>query len=622
MLYPKPRLNKLRQLGTCIVTMAKRKRPDEKVRAVASHTGSARSAQKLIKNFSTGLDNRTGENTWSNAAARELKSVAAEYQTTLELKQRNGGDSLPFHVVKLASVLTWFCSINEGFASFLLKGIRGNVSVGIYLYCDGVTPGAVLAPMNSRKSFLWYLGFESFRYHLHEEVNWICVAIMKNTVVDKVSGGLSAASRALIHHLFDSQVEVVQIQEQTWLLKLKLSNLLGDADAMRAIFCAMGAGGVRPCLKCTNCMYKRQAHTMLPAGFATIAESNFALFKPMKNELLWKIVDYLKSVAETRPKSVRDAEETLHGLHWEPNGLLADVTLRGTVLPSHGTGDAMHIFFSKGTAALEVGLFMEAGKGENIQLARLQAFAETWNCGSEVRSALHHTKFKSSTYKGSASECKSIMPLMGEFANVIVTQPSLALHVKSMVALADVCRELQVLKFTRLEAELDVTKLASLLSIHLDAFVAAYGEEHVKPKHHQALHLPDEYKEAKRAMDCFTCERHNKAWKLDVAPYCTPHGLEKHSLSKLLLIQAMNLKTAQYKEQYMHSPAPSDRVALSYGWDDALLSSSCWRKGQTFKVGHFMSEGGAEALEVTSCVSDGGEIYLVCQKYQLAACKV
>ena len=581
--------------------------------AVAAHTGSARSAARLLTRVGPAAPSKDGDGAWTHSAKRELQKIAAQYQTTLKVDTESGAQ-LDFHVVKLPEVLSWFCETNPDFGQMLMKCLRGNEAASVYLYCDEVTPGAVLAPLNTRKSYLWYLAFDLFGYFLHHVASWTCVAIMTHDHVDVVRGGLSAAVRALVHHLFDSSTELVKIGEQTWLLKLCLHKLTGDADAMRAIFSSMGSGGVRPCVKCTNCIHKTGR---VPPGYVTIAESNAALFKPMQDEVLWKIVDYLKSVAEMpRSKTLLDKAETTHGLHWDPAGLLADVTLRGTVRPSHGTGDSMHILYSNGVAALELGLFLDACWAEDITLGNVRAFAKLWEANNTVLQAIHDSKFTRATFKGSASECKSLIPLFSEFARSGVNKPSLTAYVTSMCALGDVCRELHLLKCKRDTAAPDVTRLARLLQLHLDAFKSAYGVEHVKPKHHQAQHLPQEIKEVKRVMDCWTAERRNKIWKLYVAPHCTPAGLEKHSLAKLLLMQRDAVREMQFKEQYMDQPTQSDNTALQYGWPEAYLAQSCWRKGQAFSVGDIFCEGDT-AFEMVACVSDGTDIYILCHTYDL-----
>ena len=581
--------------------------------AVAAHAGSARSASALLTRAGPAASSKDSETGWSNAATRELQKIAAQYQTTLKLDTESGGQ-MNFHVVKLPEVLTWFCETNNEFGQMLMKCLRGIEAASVYLYCDEVTPGAVLAPLNTRKSYLWYLSFDLFGCFLHEIASWTCVAILTHDHADQVRGGLSSAVRALCHHIFDNGAEIVKIGEQTWLLKLRLHKFTGDADAMRAIFNSMGSGGVRPCLKCTNCIHKKG---QVPAGYVTIAESNSALFKPMTDTLLWKIIDYLKSVAESQGKTQLEKAETTHGLHWDPAGLLADVTLRGTVRPSDGTGDSMHILFSNGIAAIELGLFMAACWEEGITLARVHAFAELWGADKPVMSAIHDSKFTQTQFKGSATECKSLIPLFSEFARSAVNKPSLRDHVASMRALGDVCRELHLLKFKRDSQRVDVTKLRSALQRHLEAFKKAYGEEYVRPKHHQAMHLPEEIAELDRVMDCWCPERRNKIWKLHVAPFCTPAGLEKHSLAKLLLMQRDAVREAQYKEQYMVSPTRSDTTARQYGWAEAYLANSCWRMGQTFSVGDIFCKGDA-AFEMVSGVSDGAEIYILCKKYELA----
>ena len=585
--------------------MAKRKLET----AVAAHHGSALSAQRLLSVAGEDdVSRRSGDTAWSNAASRRLRLISQSYQTTLKLDTTNN-DQLDFHVIKLPEVLSWFCEANDGFAKMVEQSISGNVAASVYLYCDEVTPGSVLAPQNERKSYLWYLAFDSGGYFLQEVHNWTCVAIMRHDNVDRVQGGLSAAVKALAHHLFDSSTNVVTVGERTWLLKVCLKRLTGDADAMRAIFGAMGSGGVRPCLKCTNCIHKLAKN--VPAGYVTICESNDALFKPMSDGLLYKIVDYLKRIAETQGKPQLDKAETTHGLHWDPAGLLADTSLRETVLPSHGTGDSMHILYSNGVAALELGLFMAAC---SISLEDVYAFAKLWGANQDVLSALHENKFTTSTYRGGASECLSLIPLVAEYAKTSVKNS--APQVASMVALGDVCRELQLLKRQRTQQMPDVEPLRHALRNHMSLFLRAYGERHVKPKHHQAMHLPDEIMQLKRVMDCFCCERRNKIWKLHVAPFCTvPAHLEKHSLAKLLLMQHEDLTKAAYKEEYMDKPSRSQKCELQYGWEQAYISYSCWRRGQRFTVGDIICDGDT-AFEMIACVSDGADLYILCDTYR------
>ena len=121
----------------------------------------------------------------------------------------------------------------------------------------------------------------------------------------------------------------------------------------------------------------------------------------------------------------------------------------------------------------------------------------------------------------------------------------------------------------------------------------------------------------KRVVDCFAPERKNKDWKLDVAPHVSPAAIEKHSLSKLLLMQAEALRSVQFEEQYMVKPMKSAQIQSAYGWPEAYVAQACWRKGQTFAVGAVMHSADHSTLfEITSCLSDGVTPYRLVAKFR------
>ena len=62
----------------------------------------------------------------------------------------------------------------------------------------------------------------------------------------------------------------------------------------------------------------------------------------------------------------------------------------------------MHIYYSNGIAAIEIGLFVEAIKSEGVTLADLKKFAGMWTDSERALSPYHASKFKPSQYKGGA----------------------------------------------------------------------------------------------------------------------------------------------------------------------------------------------------------------------------
>ena len=51
------------------------------------------------------------------------------------------------------------------------------------LYADGITPGAVLAPDNRRKSVVWYCSFMEFLEKLAFEEVWIAIALARTACI-------------------------------------------------------------------------------------------------------------------------------------------------------------------------------------------------------------------------------------------------------------------------------------------------------------------------------------------------------------------------------------------------------------------------------------------------------
>ena len=48
---------------------------------------------------------------------------------------------------------------------------------------------------------------------------------------------------------------------------------------------------------------------------------------------------------------------------------------------------------------------------------------------------------------------------------------------------------------------------------HQHAFCTCYGQDKMKPKHHQRLHLADQMASQKIYVDCFPCEKQHRAYK-------------------------------------------------------------------------------------------------------------
>ena len=59
----------------------------------------------------------------------------------------------------------------------------------VILYCDGLTPGSVLAPENQRKSIIWYATILEFGSKLCHQELWFCLASIE-TAVSKLASSV------------------------------------------------------------------------------------------------------------------------------------------------------------------------------------------------------------------------------------------------------------------------------------------------------------------------------------------------------------------------------------------------------------------------------------------------
>jgi hypothetical protein len=133
-----------------------------------------------------------------------------------------------------------------------------------------------------------------------------------------------------------------------------------------------------------------------------------------------------------------------------------------------------------------------------------------------------------------ASELLSIFPALRAFIDEAFGK-SAPLHaeVTSFLKLSRVC---DLVKQCLTECTYDPDKMAASLEVaveaYLVAFKAAYGEEHVRFKHHQLLHLAGQIKKDRMLLACWAAERKNKhllqcCFHQKHAPAMTPGVLGK-----------------------------------------------------------------------------------------------
>ena len=203
------------------------------------------------------------------------------------------------------------------------------------------------------------------------------------------------------------------------------------------------------------------------------------------------------------PKVSRTKKEQATGLRYMPCGLMFCPEARAR-LPFSSSADATHDYFSNGVCSHEIGYMISELESHGVPLTALcdAAVESGWRRrtqGAKFRplylsKELWHPKmFEGGAFRGCAADCAALLSLLHLYVvRLLVETDRSVAKTTSFESLVEVCREISVLRScVELISDPDkVLPLARKQEIHQVAFVAAYGEECVRPKHHHRMRRP------------------------------------------------------------------------------------------------------------------------------------
>ena len=400
--------------------------------------------QDTVHNAS--VSSRRGEMT------SEYHALAQTCQQVFPLKLTNG-EELQWQVQRPAQLFKFFYDRSTGYRCLVdsCMGSSSSMNWHIVFYCDEITPGNVIKPCNRRRAYCFYFAFREFGRHIRDELAWLPICVLRDSIIDKLPGGLSHVLKLLVGTFFTGHVNF----HEGFLLgdrrfTAELSNILADEAALRSIWSCKGAAGMKPCFCCKNIisMHSTIHDYMDNTYFATVDHFVCADFDLNSDESIWTMVDSLALQHNAVNKVTFDQLQMCMGLTFNPHGLLADASLRVHVKPiSCHTWDFMHTYLQGGVAAVEAHLFLEAMKQKlGVKFADLAAFCNAdWkfldyriksnisNVFSDDREACTHDSFK-----GNASELLSALPVLAHFAEQFSRIDIVKDEVSSLLALMDV----------------------------------------------------------------------------------------------------------------------------------------------------------------------------------------
>ncbi|CAE7654278.1 unnamed protein product, partial [Symbiodinium necroappetens] len=339
--------------------------------------------------------------------------------SSIQVAEKGTDKILQLPVLKLDLALQARCRKLRGLADLLAHHMRKEAVEGLdgILYVDEAVPGNVLRPDNNRKGYLAHFSWTALGRGLAQSSSWVTVGFVRHKTIDRVSGGLASYMHALAMFLEDclTGVPLEDSCNVPYLLRARKVYLLGDEGALKATVGSKGASGMRPCLKCQNAVSKQHRQAV---SLVCIDEPDVAKFQPMRQDRLDAIMQHLRT-ATSSAEYERDCK--LLGWYLIPRSLSSSPGSLVNVIDS--VYDPMHCLWSNGVVNVEVGLFLERAAAQGLQKTMLERLAAlAWKCGanSSAQAVLDQRLLVfGADYKGSATQCALLLPLLTYFAETV-----------------------------------------------------------------------------------------------------------------------------------------------------------------------------------------------------------
>ena len=344
------------------------------------------------------------------------------------------------------------------------------------------------------------------------------------------------------------------------------------------------------------------------------------MFQAATDEDIWLMADKLSQHAGT--KAQLELQEKAFGLSRNSMlGILSSLTLRLYVKPAGcNTYDSMHCYYSNGTANFELHLILQAMATQlKIGFAQLFAFCECdWR-------APRHSKIKASSvfaparehkdsFKAMASEIILVYPLIRHLIETVVAPSGLlGPQISSFRAMCLCLDTLTDIKMSHKVLESQWTLLQQRQNTHLQLFVAAYGLEEVKPKHHFSLHIPGQLKRDGVLLDLFVCERKHRSAKRHASGIDNTVAFERSVLARVLLEQVNETPTS-FDDCLMSASVACPEIAIAVGCAQALVANSMKSAFVQFSNGDVLFNA-TVAMVVLACIQADAKFLLLVRPF-------
>ena len=451
----------------------------------------------------------------------------------------------------------------------------------VVLYQDGVDPSDGLAKCHSRKCCVFYWSFLEFGLRaLACEQTWMTVTVVRATVLRKVSGGIVRISSMVLNSFFNQAHHDMQIGGVTVCLNgdnmqaniiAKLGVVLGDEPALKEVLSRTGHAGTKPCVLCINCVNHKPPGGADPLSefshFAVShADPDFSKFIQHSDESMRKSVARVHAQKGLLSQQAFQTLSYVHGWTFSEYKLLLNerIKLDGASVVMF---DWAHVYLCDGIADVELGMMMQA-------LHKAHAAATYWELGVYIASwttprcfgnlsalfddAAARNNIRKGMFACTASEFLTLAPMLARYVDAVLKpRGECQLQIASFRAVLWVVELLHNVR----RGCVGIETLRAAIKSHFMSFVAAYGVEEARPKHHYSLHLPDMLARHGVLVPCLTNERRHRVVKRYARDRLKLQKWELGTLEEVTAHQLWELQHGFLKQGLLSATAPRPSTA-------------------------------------------------------------
>ncbi|CAE7265155.1 unnamed protein product [Symbiodinium sp. CCMP2592] len=427
----------------------------------------------------------------------------------------------------------------------------------------------------ARKVHAFYISFFEYGPEARcQEEAWYCICLCRSQLVNKMVGGLSALTHAIVtmpdFAALPNGCLLTLPSGERLMFFARIDTFLADEGAIKLVFDIKGASGILPCGLCANVVGKTGVEQHDASGsLCTIACTDVRRFIFKTDDDIYQAHAQMEAMHGRCSQAQFEQMQKACGINFNMQGVIAKKSLP---LVQTCMYDFMHIYFVHGLFHLETGMLLpqlyHAGCSPEAILDFMKSF--TWPQSQqgiikETLQCFQKKIEKSEGFKGSASQCLNCYPLLRAYVLSLAPGAISAEVKKACKSFLNLCLVLDMLMEGNRGQVLVPAELQRLITQHCQGFMETYGPESAIPKLHYSMHLPMMLAAKKTLVSCFTHERKHRAIK-ELANHLNNPGtwyeasMMKEGLGKLVM--AMTSGPAFAMEAHLISPKLADENLL------------------------------------------------------------